>query len=331
MMTYWYPGVFKTIRIISEILPEIPIVLGGNYATLCHDHAVRNSGAHVVFCGEGESKIPALFKDMFDEELECVPDHENLDAYPYPAFDLVRHLDQVPILTSRGCPFRCTYCASGLLNDGFRRRDPLKVADEIAFWNHSRGVRDFSLYDDAFLVKPQDMAIPLLEEIIHRDLNCRFHSPNGLHLREVNDTTARLLFKAGFVTLRFGFESANSDAQIETGGKVSNQELLDAVRSLKKAGYSSSDIGIYLLCGLPGQKASEIRESIRFVQFCGARPILAEFSPIPGTALWESSLDMSHYPIGEEPLFHNNSLLPCGSDDLTYEDYKALKKLARGS
>lgn len=329
MMTYWYPGVFEAIRIISALLPGTPIVLGGNYATLCRDHAVQNSGADVVLPGEGERILPALFKTMFDEELECVSDHENLDSYPYPAFDLVRRLDQVPILTSRGCPFRCTYCASGLLNDGFRRRDPLKVADEITFWNQSRGVRDFSLYDDAFLVKPQDMAIPLLEEIIKRDLTCRFHCPNGLHLREVNDATARLLFKAGFVTLRFGFESANSNSQMETGGKVSNQELLDAVRSLKKAGYSSHDIGIYLLCGLPGQKAREIRESIRFVQVCGARPILAEFSPIPGTALWESSLHNCIYPIGDDPLFHNNSLLPCRSDDLTHEDYKALKRLAR--
>jgi pyruvate-formate lyase-activating enzyme len=251
-------------------------------------------------------------------------------TYWYPGvFDLVRRLDQVPILTSRGCPFRCTYCASGLLNKRFRRRDPLKVADEITFWNHSRGIRDFSLYDDAFLVNPQVMAIPLLEEIIKRDLKCRFHCPNGLHLREVNDTIARLLFKAGFVTLRFGFESANSDAQIETGGKVSNEELLAAVRSLKKAGYPNRDIGIYLLCGLPGQKASEIRESIRFVQSCGARPILAEFSPIPGTALWEWSLRTSIYPIGDDPLFHNNSLLPCGSEDLTHEDFKALKRLAR--
>lgn len=329
MMTYWYPGVFEAIQTISEILPGVPIVLGGHYATLCRDHAVRYSGADVVLPGEGEKILPALFRDFYSEDVEFVPDHEDLDSYPYPAFDLVRRLDQVAILTSRGCPFHCTYCASGLLNDGFRRRDPLKVADEITFWCHSRGVRDFSLYDDAFLVRPQDMAIPLLEEIIQRKIKGRFHCPNGLHLREVNDAIARLLFKAGFVTLRFGFESAHSDVQIKTGGKVTNQELVDAVRSLKKAGYSTRDIGVYLLCGLPGQKVSEIRDSIRFVKACGARPILAEFSPIPGTALWGSSLDASLYPIGEEPLFHNNSLLPCRSDDLTYEDYRTLKKLTR--
>ena len=170
--------------------------------------------------------------------------------------------------------------------------------------------------------------MPLLKEIIQRNLNCRFHCPNGLHLREVNDTIARLLFKAGFVTLRFGFETALPRAQEDTGGKAFNEDLQAAVRSLKRAGYPSPDIGVYLLCGLPGQDAAEIRESIRFVHRCGARPILAEYSPIPGTALWESSLRASPYPLLEEPLFHNNTLLPCRSDTLTLEAYRDLKKLA---
>jgi pyruvate-formate lyase-activating enzyme len=326
MMTYWYPGVFEAIRIISQILPGIPIVLGGRYATLCPDHALRCSGADAVAPGEGEKTLPALIRNYCGEDLASIPD--DIDSHPYPAFDLIRRLDQAPILTSRGCPFRCTYCASGILNNGFRQRDHLKVADEITFWNRSRGVHDFSIYDDAFLVRPQDGAIPLMKEIIKRNLNCRFHCPNGLHLREVNDTIARLLFQAGFVTLRFGFESAQSHAQMATGGKAFNEDLQAAVRSLKKAGYSGRDIGVYLLCGLPGQEAADIRESIQFVHRCGARPILAEYSPIPGTALWESSLRASPYPLLEEPLFHNNTLLPCRSDTLTFEEYRNLKKLA---
>jgi len=63
MMTYWYPGVFEAIRIISDLLPGTPVVLGGNYATLCRDHAVQNSGADVVLPGEGERILPALFKN----------------------------------------------------------------------------------------------------------------------------------------------------------------------------------------------------------------------------------------------------------------------------
>jgi len=329
MMTYWYPGVFEAIRLLSRVLPETPVLLGGQYATLCRDHAVSHSGATEVIAGEGENILPDLIKKYLNVDIEIVPDPDDLDSYPYPALDLLRCINHIPILTSRGCPFHCTYCASGHLHKGFRRRNPLKVADEISYWFRTAGARDFVLYDDAFLVNPSEMAVPLLEELIRRSLNCRFHCPNGLHLSAVDDRIARLLFKAGFVTIRFGFESSNPATQKMTGGKTSSSDLVRAVRSLKRAGYNDSDIGVYLLCGLPGQQVSEIRDSIEFVKSCGARPILAEFSPIPGTDLWERSCRTCIYPIGDEPLFQNNTLLPCRSSDLTLDAYRAMKKLAR--
>jgi radical SAM superfamily enzyme YgiQ (UPF0313 family) len=98
---------------------------------------------------------------------------------------------------------------------------------------------------------------------------------------------------------------------------------------LKQAGYKSEEIGIYLLCGLPGQRAAEVEESIRFVKSSGARPIIAEYSPIPGTDLWNDAVAASPYPIDREPLFHNNSLLPCQNSDLTYERYQKLKLICR--
>ena len=329
MMTYWYPGVFEAIKIVSEIFPGSPIALGGNYVTLCPSHAVKYSGADFVISGEGERELSALFKEVFKDDFDFLPDYHNLDSYPYPAFDLTAPLLHIPILTSRGCPFRCTYCASHLLSPNFRRRDPYLVADEIAFWQRFTGVTDFSIYDDAFLYKPEEMAIPLLKEILKRGLKCRFHCPNGLHLREVTDELACLLFKAGFITIRFGFETSNPIAQSLTGSKATNDHLVNAVNAMKLAGYKSQDIGVYILCGLPKQSADEVRESIHFVRACGARPIVAEFSPIPGTALWQDSLKVSSYNIGEEPLYQNNSLLPCGGEYLTHEEYRILKRLAK--
>lgn len=104
--------------------------------------------------------------------------------------DLIRHTDQLPVMTSRGCPYRCGYCASRLLYDGFRRRDPVRVADEIEFWHTHIGIKHFSFYDDALFVDPRDMAIRLLKEIIRRILQIQFHCPNGLHLREISSEPA---------------------------------------------------------------------------------------------------------------------------------------------
>ncbi len=329
MMTYWYPGVFDVIKIAKEIFPGIPVLLGGNYVTLCPEHAML-SGADYILPGEGELQIRFIIQELLQQEIVSnIPVMSDLDSLPYPAFDLLPYMMQLPIMTSRGCPFRCTYCASHILNSSYRRRSPDLVADEITFWHEKFGIKHFSFYDDAFLMNSEEMAIPLLEEIIRRKLPCQFHCPNGLHLRGINEEIGRLMFKAGFRTLRFGFETSDLNQQIKTGGKVTNEHLRTAIFHLKKAGYKTRDIGLYLLCGLPGQSAQEVKESILFVLALEAKPILAEFSPIPGTVLWDQAVKTSYYDIEREPLFHNNTLLPCRNEHFTYEDYRALKSMVR--
>jgi len=325
MMTYWYPGVFDAIRIIKEELPSVPVVLGGKYASLCYDHAVLHSGADYVICGRGEPQVLQLLQNLFGEKPIFSPPEDDLDALPYPAFDLFRKLDQVSITTSLGCPYRCTYCSSHLFNKKYLRRNPLKVADEIEHWQKNYDVKDFSFYDDALLVHPEGMIIPLLAEIKKRDLSCRFHCPNGLHLREIDGNLSRLLFDSGFKTIRFGFETADFTLQKDTGGKVQNEELRRAVIHLKNAGYRTEDIGVYLLCGIPGQKEADVAHSIDFVLQCGAKPVLAEYSPIPGTKMWTDAVSASAFDIEQEPLYHNNSLLSCRNDDFSYEAYSRLK------
>jgi len=166
---------------------------------------------------------------------------------------------------------------------------------------------------------------------LKRDLNLSFHCPNGLHLREITHEVSRLMFRAGFRTIRFGFETSSIRRQAETGGKITNDETVAAIGHLRNAGYRSREIGLYILCGLPGQSAPEVHESIVFIKSLGARPVIAEYSPIPGTSLWEESISVSPYNIGEEPLFQNNTLLPCRSEKLTYEMYRKLKDETRES
>ncbi len=326
MMTYWYPGVFEAIKIIKEVLPFVPIVLGGKYATLCYSHAVNFSGADYVIAGSGEKQVLRLLQKLFNEEPVFTPDENNLDSLPYPAFDLIRKIEQLPLITSLGCPYRCSYCSSHILNDKFQQRDPVKVADEIQYWQKESGVINFSFYDDALLVKPHEMIMPLLKEIKKRKLSCQFHCPNGLHLREINKELSVLLYNSGFKTIRFGFETSDLNRQIKTGGKVKNEELRLAVSHLKNAGYKTGEIGIYLLCGIPGQSAEEVEKSIEFVRECGAKPVLAEYSPIPGTKMWDEAVACSPFDIQREPLYHNNSLLPCRNNDFSFAAYAELKK-----
>jgi radical SAM superfamily enzyme YgiQ (UPF0313 family) len=327
MMTYWYPGVWEAIGMLKEQFPAAPVILGGHYATLCQEHAAM-SGADVVLTGRIEERWDELMAVLKSDSLYR-PDLNAPDDLPYPAFDLLNRPEQLPILTSRGCPYNCTYCASHLLNPVFKRRDPLRVVDEIEHWRNRLNVRNFSFYDDALLADPPGMFIPMAQELIRRRLDVRFHCPNGLHLSRITAETADLMRRSGFETIRFGFETSDRQRQVETGGKVRNEHLAAACRYLHEAGYRPDDIGIYLICGLPGQTAGEVAESIRFVQACGAKPVIAEYSPIPGTALWDESVKASRYDIAGEPLWQNNTLLPCSGPELTYGMYQELKQLAK--
>lgn len=326
MMTYWYPGVFEAIRYIKEYLPGVPVILGGVYATLCAEHARRFSGADHVITHEGEMRVLKLLGSLWGTSPDYLPDLNELDRLPYPCFDLIKDLRYVCIQTSRGCPYRCTYCASHFLCEKVRRRDPEKVVDEIAFWSREHGVKDFAFYDDALFTGPEPHAEKLLRGIVSRVPSARFHCPNGLHAREITAEIASLMRKAGFATIRIGLETTDPRRQRQTGGKVTNEEFVRAMENLRRAGYSADEIGVYILCGLPNQVALEAAEAVRFVKSHGGRPMLAEYSPIPHTKDWKEAVSISAYPLMEEPLFHNNTMLPCSFEGFTYEMYQDIKR-----
>jgi radical SAM superfamily enzyme YgiQ (UPF0313 family) len=327
-MTYWYPGVFKLIEIIRKFFKKASIILGGIYAILCYEHAVKYSGANIVFNGTGEFEVLKLISDLTNFKLRT---HNSVlrTNFPYPSFDLYPQLNYVCLTTSRGCPFNCTYCASPFLTKGFFRRDPLKVIGEIKYWTNKFLVNNIAFYDDALLIEPSKHFIPIMKEVIKKGIRCNFHTPNAIHIREIDEEVADLLFCGGFKTIRLGFESSNKTTQIETGGKVDNQEFRQAIKHLKRAGYSGEEIGVYIMIGLPGQRVGEVEESIAFVKEAEVKPMLVEYSPIPHTPLFEKAKKMSQFDLENEPLFHNNSILPCQWDGFTIADFKRLKEELR--
>jgi radical SAM superfamily enzyme YgiQ (UPF0313 family) len=332
LMTYWYPGVMEAIRQVRRRFPRPPVILGGIYATLCPEHARRHSGADLVVSGPGEEFLRRGLGDVLSGMLEVpagdweIPDPSPLDSLPYPALRLASNLSFIPILTSRGCPLDCAYCASRLLQPTFRRRSPLAVAGELCHWQDFLGLREVAFYDDALLVAAEDRLLPLLAELARRGRSFRFHTPNGLHARLVTPEVARELKRAGFATLRLGVETA-APGEARLDRKLAPGELEVALSYLKDAGFRPEQIGVYLMLGLPHQEEGEIAASIRRVKDLGAAPILAQYSPIPGTALWEAAVACSPYDLENEPLFHNNSLFPC-LPRFSWDTYTRLKCLA---
>jgi len=328
-MTYWYPGPFGAIRRVKARWSDVPVILGGIYATLCPDHARQKSGADFVIYGEGELKTLRLVDSLTDHSSRY-DKHNGLDSYPFPAHDLRRNQGYVAVITSKGCPYRCTYCASHLLNpQGFRQRDPQRVIAEIEWCRTELGVRDFAFYDDALLLNAQRHIHVILDEVIARGLDCRFHTPNGLHAERIDESLAAKMSQAGFKTVRLGLESCDPEEQRRSGGKVTNEGFRRAVAALRAAGFGAANVTAYVMLGLPGQPLKEVEESIAFAHQCGATVEVTLYSPIPGTAEWERAVHHWGLDPQADPLLHNESAYPLQSEVLDVEAFERVKALAR--
>ena len=323
LMTYWYPGVFEAIRRARKIHPEVPVLLGGIYARLCRDHAIQFSGADRVVSQHG---IPALYETLKDYGILIPNEAPDVGLLSYPAFDLLSKIHYICLMTSTGCPYRCHYCASHFLFPEFIQKDPDAVLEEILYWHGTRGIRDFAFYDDALLVSWDKRLKVLLDHLARFNLPIRFHTPNAIHVREITKSVAGLLHETGFQTIRLGLEASDNHNRWELDKKLSKGDFENAMNHLRNAGFDPRQIGAYIMMGLPGQSPESVAETIDHADRCGSIPYLAEYSPIPHTRLWEKAVAHSTHDLSSEPLFHNNSLLPCW-DRAQKKELPRLKRL----
>lgn len=315
LMTYWYPGVQEVISLARKTHPHVPVILGGIYARLCREHALRQSGADWVVSDESPNASQSVLRILEHSGVAVQGPLGDQNELPYPAFDMQRKIDYVCLLTSTGCPYRCQYCASHFLNPKFLQRDPNLVLEEIIYWHRNYGVQDFAFYDDALLLDSGSHISIILENLVRANLPLRFHTPNALHVREITTDIARLLYLSGFRTIRLGLETSDMELHRDLDKKISEGDFERGVNNLKQAGFSNRDIGVYILMGIPGQSVASVSTTIKFVGRVGAMPYLAEYSPLPHTPLWEKACTASQYDLSSEPLFHNNTLLPCWDTD----------------
>jgi hypothetical protein len=110
---------------------------------------------------------------------------------------------------------------------------------------------------------------------------------------------------------------------------VGPEEFERAVCHLKEAGFTDEAMGAYLLFGLPHQDPEKVKASIKMVKACGVRPILAQYSPIPHTALWEDAVKVSRYDLASDPIFHNNSIFPCQNEPFSWENISSFKRMTQ--
>ena len=329
IMTYWYHGAKETATLVREVFPTSRIVVGGIYPSLCHEHAAANlKDADLILSHTEMDRLYTYIEEEFSRPLSFKPGIYDLDCLPYPALDLYDSIPFAPLLTSYGCAFKCTYCATPFMHPSLVRRDPDHVLQEIRHWQ-SRGVTRFAIYDDSFLYRRDTYAKPILQGIARLPGPVAIYNPNAVNAAFIDDDTARLLYEAGFREVRLGLETVNPDLQRATGGKVTSGAFSKAVTALFRAGFRPGSVAAYILSGLPLQKWEDVHDAIDYLSSLGVTIHIAEYTPIPHTPLFDRHHGIARYPISEDPFYQNNALFPFAWEGFTDEDLARLKTYAR--
>jgi radical SAM superfamily enzyme YgiQ (UPF0313 family) len=303
-MTYWYPGVFEVIGRIKRRWPDVPIALGGRYATLCADHAREFSGSNFVIEGPWEC-ASGIISEIIGASFDAP---SSFSDAPIPAHDLVANRESASISLTRGCPFRCSYCVSGVLSPRFEIRGAESAATEIELLVEL-GARHIAFCDDALLAESDRLLAPLLRHVIDRKYNLNFYTPNAIHAAYVTEELAGLMKLSGFAQVRLGYESSDAGFLKSTGGKVTTENFECAARILRSAGFRPPALGAYILLGHPDQTEESIRDAISRAAELGLEPVLADYSPIPGSRDYETAVKSFKYSPDRDPLLQNSSIV----------------------
>jgi radical SAM superfamily enzyme YgiQ (UPF0313 family) len=246
-----------------------------------------------------------------DGDIVSTPDRapiprEQLDAMPLPAwhlFQLDRYtnlqptVDQqegrsLPILTSRGCPYRCSYCSQ----IGPRRWRARSVDSVIAEWRWLTEVQhaaEIGVLDDSFNIDRQRV-LDICHRLVEDGLNqVPWIMINGIRANLADEEVLGAMKRAGCIRAAFGVESGNQ-AILDT--VVDKQLTLGQVRKAFAAARAvgMETIGFFII-GLPGETEATMEDTIRFA--CELDPIVANFSmatPFPGTQMYETAKAQGH-------------------------------------
>lgn len=325
IMTYWYPGVKRTVELIRKILPDTPIILGGVYASLLPEHANNVIRPDYLVKGPGELQVLNILAKILNFEIDLSQIPKSIDDYPFPAFDLLSQVDSLIIMTSRGCPYNCTFCAQKLISMPFMQRSTDNVIEEFGTHYHKFNIRDFAFYDDALFIKKETHIKIIMEKLIQKSWPIRLHSPNGLFAKYIDNEMADLMYRSSFKTVRLSFETSNENRRYDMQSKVTNDDIVLAVENLVKAGYKAKDLESYVLMGLPEQSVEEIIASMIFVHKLGIQIRLASFSPIPGTVEYDRAVKSGLIEKNADPLLTNKSIFPLHTNNFDYQIYRKIR------
>jgi anaerobic magnesium-protoporphyrin IX monomethyl ester cyclase len=318
-----YQTLLKLVNFTKAASASAKVILGGPLATTLPRKLLRESGADFIVLGEGEKTIIDLVtvieqggdinsikgiafradgEIIVTEPAEPITD---LDTIPFPARHLLdmKHyikdhfnsfgikiqgsgrIRSTNLISSRGCPYSCTFCFKDMWGHKWRGRSPENIIREMEFLHDAYNINGFFFNDDTFVLD-RERVLELCRQLIDRNMKIVWYC-NG----RVNLMTRELLeamYAAGCRGIAYGIESGNQQVL----DAMKKNETLDQVREVvawtKQAGIHVTG---YFMIGMLGETRATIRETMAF-----ARELDLDFNgfslttPIPGTELYDEAL-----------------------------------------
>ena len=275
----------------KDISKNILVVGGGSHPSALPRETLKESMLDAVFVGEADytfsdicdgnnlENIPGLFyknnENIFSTTVR--PPISNLDDLPMPAWHLYNINDyykmsrllakKLPVTMaefSRGCVFRCDFCASKItLALGYRKKTPERCAEEVKLM-YSLGYREFSLADDIF-TSDQKWAKEVCESISRTKIDMSWSCSNGIRVESADKDLFQALRRAGCYRVSFGFESGNNEVlkTFGKGGRATVEQARIAVKTARSAGIDTNG---YFMLGLSPDTEKTMSDTIEFAR-----------------------------------------------------------------
>lgn len=315
------PQTLRLANAIKKIDKKTPLLVGGAHPTAMPIETIKNKCFDVAVIGEGERTIIELIESFLsNKELENIkgiayrknrkiiitaprPYIQDLDCLPYPAFDLLPPLENYhsspgsykslpigTIITGRGCPFKCTFCARGVFGNEVRLRSAKNIVDEMEILVKKFGAKEIRVWDDTFNVKPQRV-VEICKEILRRKLKFTWTCLCRINFAE--EKMLELMKKAGCWQVSYGVESGNQEVLNKIKKGITLKMAEDVVKKTKKIGI---EVKCFFMVGLPNDTKETMQETIDFAKKID--PDIATFSittPFPGTEIYNVALKSGEF------------------------------------
>ncbi len=333
-MTASFVSALQVSMIAKQINPNMLVVFGGKHPTALPTETLKNESIDYVVIGEGEvtfkdlllnlnkpETVPGIaYRNSNGDVLTTAPRAyiDNIDKLPIPIFessinryDFEKKINlesyKWRIVSARGCPFNCIYCAS---DKTVRFRSPENVAEEVFLVKRNYGINHFCFEDDSFSIN-RKRALDLCRQLKYE--NVRWECNTRIDL--IDEELVSTMKKSGCTLVSIGIETGSYKTLRMINKKITFQMISQAIHLLRK--YRIFIFG-YFIIGFPWETRTDMEQTLNLIQ---KLPIddfeLNIATPLPGTKMFKSLVESGKINIASEDWSRYHQ----GSPNMNFSEY----------